>query len=74
MRNRILTIIKETLSLEKLPNLADNFKDDLHADSLDMVELTMALEEEFGIKVSDDEATGIETVLDAIKIIEEKTL
>lgn len=43
-------------------NRDDNFTDDLGADSLDMVELTMAFEEEFGIEISDHEAEQVETV------------
>ena len=47
-----------------------SFVDDLGADSLDTVELVMALEEEFGIEISDDDAEKIITVGDAIKYIE----
>lgn len=43
---------------------------DLGADSLDTVELVMAMEEKFGISVSDEDASKIETVADAIKHIE----
>ena len=47
------------------------FIEDLGADSLDVVELVMALEEEFDIEIPDDKAEGIATVADAIKFIEE---
>ena len=50
-----------------------SFVDDLGADSLDTVELVMALEEEFGIEIPDEEAEKILTVADAIKYIEEHT-
>ena len=50
-----------------------NFIDDLGADSLDTVELVMALEEEFGSEISDTEAEKILTVGDAIKFIESKS-
>jgi acyl carrier protein len=46
------------------------FADDLGADSLDVVELVMSLEEKFDIEIPDDEAENIETVADAIKFIE----
>jgi acyl carrier protein len=46
--------------------------DDLGADSLDMVELVMAHEEEFGIKISDDELARLPTVADWVKICDEK--
>ena len=48
------------------------FIDDLGADSLDTVELVMALEEEFGIEIPDEEAEKLVTVGDAMKYIQEK--
>lgn len=50
-----------------------SFTDDLGADSLDVVELVMALEEEFGIDIPDDDVANLKTVGDAVKYIEEKT-
>ena len=47
------------------------FIDDLGADSLDIVELVMALEDEYGIEIPDEDAEKIETVGDAISYIEE---
>ncbi|HXM36603.1 MAG TPA: acyl carrier protein [Pyrinomonadaceae bacterium] len=47
-----------------------SFIDDLAADSLDRVELTMAFEEEFGCVISDDDAEAILTVGDAVKFLE----
>ena len=47
------------------------FIEDLGADSLDVVELVMALEEKFEIEIPDDQAESIATVADAIKFIEE---
>ncbi len=49
-----------------------SFVDDLGADSLDLVELIMALEEEFAIQISDEEAQGIRTVGEAVDFIEQK--
>jgi acyl carrier protein len=48
------------------------FADDLDADSLDLVELVMALEEEFGVEVPEDELEGIETVGQAYDLIAAK--
>ena len=51
---------------------AASFQNDLGADSLDAVELIMALEEKFGIEIPDDDAEAMLTVNDAIRYIEEK--
>jgi acyl carrier protein len=48
------------------------FGDDLDADSLDLVELVMALEEEFGVEVPEDELEGIETVGQAYNLVASK--
>jgi acyl carrier protein len=47
-----------------------SFVDDLGADSLDVVELVMALEEEFGMEISDEDAEKLGTVAEAVKYIE----
>lgn len=49
-----------------------NFADDLDADSLDLVELVMALEEEFGVEVKEEELEGITTVGEAYNLITSK--
>jgi acyl carrier protein len=49
-----------------------SFVDDLGADSLDLVELVMAFEEEFGVDVPDDDASSLKTVGDAVSYIEKK--
>lgn len=48
-----------------------SFVDDLNADSLDLVELIMSLEEEFGLEISDEDAEKIVTVGDAARYVEE---
>jgi len=50
-----------------------SFIEDLGADSLDIVELVMALEEEYGIEISDEDAEKIQTVGDAVNYIAEHT-
>ena len=47
-----------------------HFQDDLGADSLDIVEMIMALESEFGIEISDEKAEGLLTVGDVVKFID----
>ena len=49
-----------------------SFKDTLNADSLDLVELIMALEDEFGLEVEDEEVDEIKTVGDAVEYITNK--
>ncbi len=67
IEDRIKTIISEQLNL-KLDKIQNNssFVDDLGADSLDIIELIMALEEEFNIEITDEEAEKITTVQSAI--------
>lgn len=73
VQDKITEIIVEQLGVkaEEITPEA-SFVDDLGADSLDTVELVMALEEEFGIEIPDEDAEKIQTVGDAIKYIEEK--
>ena len=71
---KVKSIIVEQLGVKPdqvVPNAS--FVNDLGADSLDTVELVMALEEEFGIEIPDEEAEKILTVEDAIKYIEKKS-
>ena len=71
--DKVKSIIAEQLGVkpEEVTPTA-SFIDDLGADSLDTVELVMALEEEFGIEIPDEDAEKMTTVGDAIKYIEEK--
>jgi acyl carrier protein len=67
---RLKKIIAEQLSVNEEDITPDaSFIDDLNADSLDLVELIMSLEEEFGVKISDEDAEKIQTVQDAIDFI-----
>lgn len=70
---RLKKIIVEQLGVdeEEVAPTA-SFVDDLNADSLDLVELIMSLEEEFGIEISDEDAERIATVQDAVDYIEER--
>lgn len=69
---RVIEIIVEQLGVsEEEVALEASFIDDLGADSLDLVELIMALEEEFGLEISDEDAEKIQTVQDVINYINE---
>ncbi len=70
---RVQAIVAEQLSVSSDEvKTGSNFQNDLGADSLDTVELVMALEEAFDIEIPDEAAEGIATVGDAVKFIEEK--
>jgi len=72
----ILDEVKEVVTEQLGVNIDEikedsKFVEDLGADSLDVVELVMALEEKFDIEIPDESAEGIATVTDAVKFIEE---
>ena len=62
-------IIEQLGADEDEITMAANFRDDLEADSLDLVELIMAFEEEFGGEISDEEAQKITTVGEAVEYL-----
>lgn len=69
--DKVKAVIVDQLNVDEADVVEDaSFIDDLGADSLDIVELVMALEEEFGISIPDEEAENIKTVGDAIAFIE----
>ncbi len=70
--DRVKDIVVEQLGVEE-DEVTENasFVEDLGADSLDVVELVMALEEEFGIQIPEEEAEKIQTVGQAVRYIEE---
>ena len=71
---RVQAIIAEQLGVEEEKVTEEaSFADDLGADSLDLVELILALEEEFGIEIPDEDAEKINKVADATRYIAEKT-
>jgi acyl carrier protein len=71
---KVKEIVAEQLGVdEDKVNNESSFMDDLGADSLDTVELVMALEEEFDIEIPDEDAEKIQTVQDAVDYITEHT-
>jgi len=73
IEEKVKEIIAEQLGVKKEEIKPESsFVDDLGADSLDTVEIVMALEEEFGIDIPDEDAEKISTVGEAIQYIENK--
>lgn len=71
---RVKDIIVDQLDIdESLVTMDASFINDLEADSLDVVELMMALEEEFDMEIPDEDAEKISTVKDAVDYINEKS-
>jgi acyl carrier protein len=71
---KVKEIIVEQLGADEEDiTLASSFRDDLEADSLDLVELIMAFEEEFGGEISDEEAQKITTVGEAVDYLHANT-
>ncbi len=69
---KIRNIVAEQLGVEADDIKMDTTFDDLNADSLDVVELIMALEEEFDIEIPDEEAEKIKNIGDAVEYIKSK--
>ncbi len=68
-----MTLLVEQLSVDADEvKMESSFIDDLGADSLDIVELIMAFEEEFEVEIPDEKAEKIRTVADAVKMLDEE--
>lgn len=66
----VRSILVDQLGVDvEMVTMESNFIDDLNADSLDIVELVMAMEQEFGISIPDEEAERIKSVGDAVDFI-----
>jgi len=74
IEEKVIDIISQKLNLSKDQIKPEaSFVDDLGADSLDLVELVMAMEEAFGMEVPDEEAEKLRTVKDVIDYVKAKT-
>lgn len=73
MLEKMREIIAEQLNCDEGEiNVDTSFKDDLGADSLDLFELVMALEEEFGVEIPSEDLPSIVTVNDVVEYLKEK--
>lgn len=73
MFEKLKVVIEEKLNAEGVNITEDtNFKEDLEADSLDLFELVMALEDEFGIEIPSEDLEKLTTVKDVMDYLEEK--
>lgn len=73
IEEKMVEIISKQLSVDKSKVVPEaSFVDDLGADSLDLVELVMAMEEEFGMEIADEDAEKLQTVQDAINYVKER--
>jgi acyl carrier protein len=73
LEEKVITLIMEQLDVTKEEcKLEASFIDDLGADSLDLVELIMAMEENFGIEIADSELEKIRTIQDVIDFLKSK--
>ena len=71
MVEKIIELAKENLSIDGEITATSSFKEDLEVDSLDLMELVMALEEEFDIEIPDADAEKVVTVGDVVDYIKE---
>nr|UNJ16409.1 acyl carrier protein [Boldiaceae sp.] len=72
--DRVREIIAQQLGVDQVEvTESAHFSNDLHADSLDSVELVMAIEEEFGIEIPDEDAEKITTLEEAVSFIKART-
>lgn len=69
---KVKAIVSEQLGVDAEEITLETTFDDLNADSLDVVELIMALEEEFDIEIPDEDAEKLKTVGDAVEYIKDK--
>ena len=73
MLERVKEIIEEKLGLDDVEiTEATSFKDDLEVDSLDLFELVMSLEEEYGVEIPSEDLAGLTTVGSVIEFIKSK--
>lgn len=73
MEEKVIKLISDAtkIDLAKI-NMETNFVDDLNLDSLDIVELMMKMEDEFGVEIPEEDAEGLKSVKDVVTYLEKK--
>ena len=73
MKDKVIKLISDAtkIDISKI-NLETSFVDDLNLDSLDIVELMMKMEDEFGVEIPEEDAEGLKTVKDIVTFLEKK--
>jgi acyl carrier protein len=73
MKDKVIKLISDAtkIDISKI-NLETSFVDDLNLDSLDIVELMMKMEDEFGVEIPEEDAEGLKTVKDIVGYLEKK--
>jgi acyl carrier protein len=73
IESRVRKVLAEQLAVDEAQVIADaRFAEDLNADSLDLVEAVLALEEEWNIEIPEDEMDGVKTVGQAVELVAQK--
>jgi len=70
IQDKVLDVIAEQLGIRGIVPPEDNLRDDLGADSLDIVEMVMGLEEKFNIEIPDEDGDKVKTVSDVVDLVE----
>jgi len=73
MKDKVIKLISDATKIDIAKiNLETSFVDDLSLDSLDIVELMMKMEDEFGVEIPEEDAEGLKTVKDIVSYLEKK--
>ncbi|NOT78292.1 MAG: acyl carrier protein [Bacteriovoracaceae bacterium] len=73
MKDKVIKLISDATKIDIAKiNLETSFVDDLNLDSLDIVELMMKMEDEFGVEIPEEDAEGLKTVKDIVLYLEKK--
>jgi acyl carrier protein len=73
MKDKVIKLISDATKIDIAKiNMETSFVDDLNLDSLDIVELMMKMEDEFGVEIPEEDAEGLKTVKDIVAYLEKK--